>query len=131
MLDLPGIAAWEKKNATESWNDGYKKDCTDFVSEALMEGGGAAPDYGPDYPLDQADAHYWFPSHDLLWLVHVAASYSWTDPADLYKYLLINDSQVIGEVHLGLSGGCASDGRLEVGKTCPEIRWSSEGCRQS
>ena len=107
LLSLPGIADWAALNAWKTWNDGYRDDCTDFVSRALMEGGGAVADYGPDYPSDHTDPHYWFPSHDLFWLQHVSASYSWADSEHLYEYLLINQSPVVGHVHLGLSGGCA------------------------
>jgi len=105
-INLKGVANWARTNGPEAWKDGYNDDCTDFVSRALSEGGDAAFNYGPDWPFDHTDPHYWFPAHDIFG-IHVPASYSWAESEDLYEYLQINRSPLVGgPIHLGPSGGC-------------------------
>jgi hypothetical protein len=114
-INLPELAAWARSNATKPWKDGYVDDCTEFVSRALNEGGGALFNPGLAYPLDYKDPHYWYPSHSLFGIKVSPASLSWVRSNVLYQYLRLNESPVLGSVHLGLSGGCpCQDGPYQL-----------------
>lgn len=92
-VNLAGVAAWARKNATVLDSDGYNQDdCTDFASRALHSGGGdpETSRYGGIAPFNRKDDNNWYQS----WYPFEGsvASYSWGDANALAQHLRDNGS---------------------------------------
>jgi hypothetical protein len=114
---LSKVSSWASANAGGS-NNGYRDDCTDFVSRALnyahdpeseppwlpeAEIGGPIP-----VRLVGENDHYWYRVGYDIFLT--AQSNSWSVAHDMAEHLELNGSQFLGSpLHLGPSG-CSQNG---------------------
>ncbi len=87
-VNLSGVAAWALTNLHTSGNNGYRDDCTDFVSRALHFGGGDPENEGPFFPFDRSDNHYWYKGG-----IFGLATYSWAGASELADHLRLNGSR--------------------------------------
>lgn len=96
IVNRQGTANWAKANLHSSHN-GYRDDCTDFVSRAMHFGGGDPENYGPTWPFDHKNDHYWAKN----WL---AGTYSWGGAYHLADHLFLNGSYFRHYISSGQTG---------------------------
>jgi hypothetical protein len=94
---LSGVASWADSNANKTFDDGYKDDCTDFVSRALFYGGHFRMEVPPFWvsPLiAYFSTSYWY---------HVATKYpyytqTWSLAPNNAEWQLGQGSSKVGNV---------------------------------
>ena len=95
-VNLSGAAQWAQGDASPGDNNGFRDDCTDFVSRALHIGGGDPETYSWDFAADLAhkhDPYYWFQVQDLLGLVETSST--WANARDLFAHFIDNGSSLV------------------------------------
>jgi hypothetical protein len=114
-VDLPGVAGWARQNASSPDDNGFGDDCTDFVSRALVEGGGDTETSSGSFYADLLHKHdptLWFQVHNLYGMTETSSS--WANAHDLAEHFTYNGSvELVISLNLGTSstdcGGGLSD----------------------
>ncbi|WP_433226175.1 amidase domain-containing protein [Microtetraspora malaysiensis] len=89
-IDHRGIKLWAVANAYSKAERFPDNDCTNFVSRAINQGGGAPKDFHP-FPslLTRGNNNYWWQYAGLA-AINLRTSYSWGAVNNWYRYWMAN-----------------------------------------
>ncbi|MFF4620640.1 DNRLRE domain-containing protein [Nonomuraea jabiensis] len=85
-----GIKLWAVANAQSKAERFSDNDCTNFVSRAINQGGGAPKDFHPfASPLTRGNNNYWW-QYGGLAAINLRTSYSWSAVNNWYRYWMVS-----------------------------------------